>query len=98
MHLPYWFIDLQMPRVDGLEATRVIRELERGAPSTTLQMNPPASDRRRRPVPIVALTASAMTEDRAVCLVAGMDDYLAKPFTADGLATLARKWLTPLSI
>ncbi|MBK6766102.1 MAG: response regulator [bacterium] len=57
------FVDVQMPVMDGLEASRVIRA---GAV--------------RPDIPIVALTANAAQGDRLVCLAAGMDDYLAKPF------------------
>lgn len=57
-------MDLMMPVMDGLEATRRIRQMESG------------SGRR---IPIVAVTACAMDTDRAACFEAGMDDYLAKP-------------------
>lgn len=65
-------MDVQMPVMDGLEATRRIR-----APGST------ALDRR---VPIVALTAHALRGDRERCLEAGMDEYLAKPVAIDALA------------
>ncbi|MFO0879426.1 MAG: ATP-binding protein [Gemmataceae bacterium] len=63
-------MDLQMPEMDGFEATRLIREQE----STT-----------GRRVVVIALTAHAMPGDRERCLGSGMDDYLAKPIRADQL-------------
>ena len=65
-------MDRQMPRMDGIEATRAIRELPG-----------PASE-----VPIVALTASAMVDDQQQCLEAGMDAVLTKPYTLDQMSTL----------
>jgi CheY-like chemotaxis protein len=58
-------MDVQMPELDGLQATKQIREME--------------SAERRSPVRIVALTAHALKSDRDQCLAAGMDDYLSKP-------------------
>jgi CheY-like chemotaxis protein/HPt (histidine-containing phosphotransfer) domain-containing protein len=62
-------MDVQMPQMDGLEATRVIRQWEAG----------------RVRVPIVALTAHAMESDRKRCIEAGMDAYVSKPFSANEL-------------
>jgi CheY-like chemotaxis protein len=73
-------MDCQMPRMDGFEATRQIREGEklRGAQRT----------------PVVALTAHAMAGYRDECLQAGMDDYLAKPFEAAALRQMLGRWLS----
>ena len=75
---PYDIIlmDMHMPEMDGLEATRRIRA-----------QAPPD----RRSVPIIAMTASAMAEDRTACLDAGMDAFLSKPVRRPELAdTLAQ--------
>jgi signal transduction histidine kinase/CheY-like chemotaxis protein len=74
------FMDCQMPEMDGFEATAEIRKRE--AQSGTR-------------IPIVALTASAIEGDRERCLAAGMDDYLAKPFTAEQMKTALVTWLGP---
>ena len=69
-------MDVQMPHMDGFEATRRIRRLQG------------AGGRR---VPIVALTANAMNGDRERCLAAGMDDYLSKPLDQDALFALVSR-------
>jgi PAS domain S-box-containing protein len=75
-------MDVQMPVMDGLEATRQIREWEQSA--------------GRRAVPVIALTASAYEEDRLRCLAAGMNDYLSKPLDFTTLqAILAQWWQAP---
>ncbi len=73
-------MDCQMPQMDGFTATRLIRAWEGGAPT--------------RPLPIIALTANAMTGDRHACLAAGMSDYLAKPFSSAGLAEIVARHLS----
>jgi len=70
-----------MPVLDGLEATRQIKELYAGG-----------GDRAVPCPPIIAVTASAFDDDRRDCLAAGMDDYLAKPFDADVLLRLIDRW------
>jgi CheY-like chemotaxis protein len=63
------FMDMQMPRMDGLEATRMIR----------------ARGGKLASVPIVAMTANAFGSDQAACIEAGMTDFLAKPIDAETL-------------
>jgi len=70
------FMDIQMPTMDGLSATRQIRKIE---------LKP-------QRVPIVALTAHALADEREAMLVAGMDDYLAKPIDEDQLHKTLSKW------
>jgi CheY-like chemotaxis protein len=70
-------MDIQMPVMNGYDASRAIRASEQG------------TDRH---VPIVALTAHAMKDDRGICLQAGMDDYLAKPIHPGELAAALERW------
>ena len=74
-------MDVQMPEMDGIEATRLIREFE-------------ARTGRRR-TPVIAATAHAFREDREKCILAGMDDFLSKPFTRKDLYPLLDRWLGP---
>lgn len=69
-------MDVRMPVMDGLEATRIIRRRERELGLHT---------------PIIAMTASAMKEDRDACIQAGMDDFIAKPVSAAELLERIRK-------
>jgi signal transduction histidine kinase/CheY-like chemotaxis protein len=83
------FMDIQMPEMDGLEATRQIRRFE------TLNNKPDdqqeASSIQR--VPVVAMTAHAMRGDREVCLEAGMDDYITKPIKRELVLKMIEKWV-----
>ncbi|HEX6704761.1 MAG TPA: PAS domain S-box protein [Albitalea sp.] len=74
-------MDVHMPGMSGLDATRRMRELER--------------EEQRPRTPIVALTASAMEADRRQCLEAGMDDYLSKPLAAGELMHAVDRHLAP---
>ncbi len=74
------FMDCQMPEMDGYEATRKIRELE-------------IVQKINFRIPIVALTAHAMEEDRKHCLEAGMDEYLSKPVKAESLRLALDTWV-----
>ncbi len=69
-------MDVQMPGMDGLEATRRIRERPEWAE-----------------MPVVALTAHALSEERDRCLEAGMNDFLSKPFRAEALRDLLLRWI-----
>jgi CheY-like chemotaxis protein len=73
-------MDVQMPEMDGFEATRRIRD--------------PRSNVRDHHVPIIAVTAYAMPEDRERCLAAGMNDYLAKPISLAVLKDALARWLS----
>ncbi len=74
------FMDCQMPRMDGYEASRHIREFEQKTGETPR-------------VPIIALTANAMQGDREKCLDAGMDDYIPKPIKKEALYEMLRRHL-----
>ncbi len=73
-------MDCGMPGMDGYEATRRIRQGENGI--------------RNRDIPVIALTADAMTGDRDKCIQAGMNDYLAKPIEPQQLAEALQKWMS----
>ncbi|MBL8437328.1 MAG: response regulator [Zoogloeaceae bacterium] len=72
-------MDIQMPGLDGLAATRAIRRAEQAT--------------GRKAVPIVALTANVLEDDRPAALAAGMNDYLAKPITALRLHGVLERWI-----
>jgi CheY-like chemotaxis protein len=73
------FMDVQMPGMDGLTATRLLRG--------------PASAVRNPAIPVIAMTANAMQGDREMCLAAGMDDYVSKPIEPAALDAMLTQWL-----
>jgi CheY-like chemotaxis protein len=74
-------MDVQMPEMDGLEASRQIRQHEGTG----------------RHLPIIAMTASAMSGDREKCLAAGMDGYIAKPIDARELTAKVERYGKPVA-
>jgi len=70
-------VDCQMPRMDGYELVRQIRQAESGSGRHTV---------------VIAITANASLEDERLCLAAGMDDFLSKPLTRQKLNDILRKW------
>jgi two-component system sensor histidine kinase/response regulator len=71
-------MDMQMPVMDGIEATKAIRSISRFAT-----------------LPIVAMTANAMSGDRERCLAAGMNDHIAKPIDPDEFFSMLKRWIEP---
>ena len=80
-NIPYDLVlmDVQMPEMDGFQATQKIRS--------------PHSEVRNHQIPIIAMTAHAMQGDRERCLDAGMNDYVTKPISRQALADALAKWL-----
>jgi len=84
-------IDVQMPVMDGLEATRRIREWERTQPLPPSPLGLSAAVAHG--VPIIAMPARALPQDRELCLQAGMNDYISKPVDPQALAAALARWL-----
>lgn len=75
-HFDMIFMDMRMPNMDGLEATRKIRTLPNVSTS----------------IPIVALTANAFDDDRNACFDSGMNDFMTKPVSAEELSEMVARW------
>ncbi len=97
MNKPYDVIlmDIQMPVMDGYEATRKIRDLER-------EKQKPVPDKKSnlpKFIPVIAMTAHSLKGDREKCLDAGMNDYITKPLNFKELTAMVSKWagISPVS-
>jgi CheY-like chemotaxis protein len=100
--IPYDMVlmDVQMPEMDGLEATREIRKREK---LLTQKKDAGFSDElsalsfqhsaRSKHIPIIAMTAHAMEGDKEMCLKAGMDDYLSKPIRPGKFGETIARWI-----
>lgn len=80
-------MDVQMPEMDGIQATQEIRKAE--------SFLADAKDRR---IPIIALTAHAMKGDREMCLEAGMDDYITKPIKREVVLEILKQWIAGIDL
>jgi signal transduction histidine kinase/DNA-binding response OmpR family regulator len=91
-------MDVQMPVMDGLSATAIIRSVEKGgAPAIELPDDLIAALTERlhgKHLPIIAITAHAMSEDKEKCRRAGMDEYITKPFQPDKFAATMKSLIT----
>ncbi len=72
------FMDIQMPEQDGIETTKQIRKIEKNT---------------SKHIPIIALTAGALKEEKEKCIASGMNDFLAKPIQFDSLSKILKKYL-----
>ena len=83
-HYDLVFMDVQMPEMDGFDATHHIRD--------------PGSSVLNHDITVIAMTAHAMIEDEDKCIKAGMNDYISKPFSLKELAGMLEKWLIPTTV
>ncbi len=93
-HYDLILMDCQMPVLDGLKATKIIRQSELQTQTDHGGINRSTL----RQIPIIAITAHASSWDREACMAAGMDDFLTKPFNFEQFRQILNKWLPQLSL
>ena len=77
------FMDMQMPEMDGIQATKIIREKEKKL----------AAENNNLHIPIIAMTANVLKEHRNMCFEAGMDDFVTKPIGKEIVNNIIQKWI-----
>ena len=77
------FMDMQMPEMDGVQATKIIREKEKKLTAENNNLH----------IPIIAMTANVLKEHRNMCFEAGMDDFVAKPIGKELVNNIIQKWV-----
>ena len=92
------FMDVQMPEMNGYDATKEIRKIEIAdfrLPNADLQSPQSKIENRQSKIriPIIALTAGTVKGEKEKCLEAGMDDYISKPIVGGALEAVIEKWL-----
>ncbi|MGE0084726.1 MAG: response regulator [Desulfococcaceae bacterium] len=87
------FMDIQMPEMDGYEATEEIRKWEAGDSVLRTQSSEPSPLPPIPKIPIIAMTAHAMSGEREKCLACGMDDFISKPIDPERLISVLSRWI-----
>ncbi len=90
-------MDMQMPKMDGITATTLIRKYEKGIKNSSQEISTDTEEKiigniKNKHIPIIAMTANILEKDRQSCKRAGMDDFLSKPFRPKDLFQTLNKF------